>query len=404
MKQGQGIVVLLNGTSSSGKTSISTELINQKEILFHHLAIDDFFNNYNDFVNNKLPDELPRQIDHQVVSQIVDDSILNMYYSTIKLFSEMGLNVVIDTVIDNDKRFNECLDVLSGQPTLFVGVLCSKEELARREQIRGDRNIGLAISQFDKVYSFNKYDLEVNTEKLNPTECAEKILSFIKCDLDKNGEKIMELNKYLEEHFKHLTLRSPLFYSWDVSLRFELGDPSMFEINKKHYMEQVYDRSLELFKALHDKEDEVLVVTHAYFADTPKNKVKKLNLYKKYIYKKEPIRALRLEIFPDIDCEPDEIPDPSNNVYRYWTHCRIEDLNYIQLIKAICNQDVGIKPMIYHQVYFINITQNTIFHIYDDRGCDVIASSREELMRVFEGFNDWILDYDRERMNKVFSG
>ncbi|MDF2921662.1 MAG: hypothetical protein K0R57_576 [Paenibacillaceae bacterium] len=212
----------------------------------------------------------------------------------------------------------------------------------------------------------------------------------------------MDLKKYLEEQFENLTLEPPLFYGWDVSIRFELGNPPMFRINKEHYMEQVYYRSLELFKALHDIEDEVLVITHAYFADRPKNKVKKLNLYKKYIKRKEPIRALRLEILPDINCEPDEMPDPRNNMYRYWTRCRIRDLNYIPLIKAICNHDVGIKPMIYHRVYFININKKTIFHIYDDRGCDVIASSRDELMRIFEGFNDWILDYDRERINRVF--
>lgn len=112
-----------------------------------------------------------------------------MYYSTIKLFSEMGLNVIADTVIDNDKRFNDYLDVLFDHPTLFVGVICSKEELIRREQIRGDRQIGLASTQFDKVYSFNEYDLEVNTEELNPTECAEKILCFIKTGKDYSAFK-----------------------------------------------------------------------------------------------------------------------------------------------------------------------------------------------------------------------
>ena len=177
----QGIIVLLNGTSSSGKTSISNELINQKEIPFHHLSIDDFFNNYNEFIDKKFPDIEPtREVDDQVVAQIIFDPIFSCYYSTIKLLSEMGLNVIVDTVIDNDKRFNECLDLFFDQPTLFVGVICSKEELIRREQTRGDRQIGLAGSQFDKVYCFNEYDLEVNTEELNPIECAEKILSFIK--------------------------------------------------------------------------------------------------------------------------------------------------------------------------------------------------------------------------------
>ncbi|TCZ73220.1 chemotaxis protein [Paenibacillus albiflavus] len=180
----QGMIVLLNGTSSSGKTSISNELVNQKEILFHHLSIDDFFNNYNEFINNKFPDEPIREVDAQVVAQILDDSIISVYYSTIKLLSEMGFNVIVDTVIDNDKRFNEFLDQFFDQPTLFIGVICSKEELIRREQTRGDRKIGLAASQFSKVYCFEEYDLEVNTEEMNPIECAEKILSFIKSDKD----------------------------------------------------------------------------------------------------------------------------------------------------------------------------------------------------------------------------
>jgi len=189
----QGLIVLLNGTSSSGKTSISTELINQKEILFQHLSLDDFFDNYNNFVNNKLIDTSPKEIDHQVVAQIVDDSLFSVYHSTVKLFSEMGLNIIADTVLDNDKRFNECLDMFANRPVLFVGVKCSKEELIRREQRRGDRNIGLASFQFDQIYRFDEYDLEVNTEILNSAECAKEILNFIQSGQDYSVFK--KLNK-----------------------------------------------------------------------------------------------------------------------------------------------------------------------------------------------------------------
>jgi len=173
----QGIIVLLNGTSSAGKTSISNELINQNEIPFHYSSIDNFIKEFND---KFLDVEIKREVDQQTIAQIMFDPLISVYYSTIKLFSENGLNVIVDTVIDNDKRFNECLDKFFDQPTLFIGVICSKEELMRREQARGDREIGLANSQFDKVYCFNEYDLEVNTEELNPVECAEKILGFIK--------------------------------------------------------------------------------------------------------------------------------------------------------------------------------------------------------------------------------
>ncbi|WP_338554064.1 AAA family ATPase [Paenibacillus sp. KS-LC4] len=180
----RGLIVFLNGTSSAGKTSISTELVNQKAISFYHLSIDEFFSHYNDFVNNKFPDEPTREIDHQVVSQIVDHSIFSVYVSTIKLLSEMGFNVIVDTVIENDRSFNDFYNGLVDHPILFVGVRCSKEELTRREQSRGDRLIGLAHSQFDNVYSYNEYDLEVNTEELSPAQCADKILNFIKSDQD----------------------------------------------------------------------------------------------------------------------------------------------------------------------------------------------------------------------------
>lgn len=176
----KGMLLVLNGTSSSGKTSISAELIKQKEIPFYHVSVDDFFMNYNDFINHKFPDEPVREIDHQVVSEILDDSICSVFYSTIKLLSEMGFNVIVDTVFDNDKRFNEFLDHFADRITLFVGVLCSREELIRREQARGDRQIGLVDAQFDIVYRFDEYDLEMNTEELNPAECAEQIFNYIK--------------------------------------------------------------------------------------------------------------------------------------------------------------------------------------------------------------------------------
>jgi methionine synthase II (cobalamin-independent) len=76
---------------------------------------------------------LVRELEDHVVTDILFDPIISVYYATIKLFSEMDLNVIVDTVIDNDKWFNDFYELLSDFPILFVGVLCSKEELTRRE-------------------------------------------------------------------------------------------------------------------------------------------------------------------------------------------------------------------------------------------------------------------------------
>jgi hypothetical protein len=72
------------------------------------------------------------------------------------------------------------------------------------------------------------------------------------------------------------------------------------------------------------------------------------------------------------------------------------------LLKAICNQDLGIKPSIIHNVYFIDQNSKTIFHVYDDRGCDLLATSPEAIRDIYNKYSNWILDYDRNKIDEVF--
>lgn len=198
-----GIIVLLNGTSSSGKTSISNELLTQIDIPFQHLSFDSFinglFHSYKDFINSTYPSiETKGAEDGQLVNQILANPLISLYYSTIKLFSAMGNNVVVDSVIGNDQWFNTCIELFSDHPVIFVVVKCSKEELARREQLRGDREVGLASSQYDNVYCFNEYDLEFNTEIMRSSECANEILNFIKSNKEYTAFKKLIKGKIKE--------------------------------------------------------------------------------------------------------------------------------------------------------------------------------------------------------------
>ncbi|WP_420901955.1 DUF3885 domain-containing protein [Paenibacillus dendritiformis] len=45
----------------------------------------------------------------------------------------------------------------------------------------------------------------------------------------------------------------------------------------------------------------------------------------------------------------------------------------------------------------INKTKQIIYHLYDDRGCDVLCAALDPLRPLYEEFNDWILEYDREK-------
>ena len=77
-----------------------------------------------------------------------------------------------------------------------------------------------------------------------------------------------------------------------------------------------------------------------------------------------------------------------------------EPTNYVT---ALTSRELGGDRTIFGDVFFLNETNKTIFHFYDDRGLDIVAEQRETIKGLFDRFNKWVLDYDRPVMNKVFS-
>ncbi|EEK84807.1 hypothetical protein bcere0010_15680 [Bacillus cereus ATCC 4342] len=213
----------------------------------------------------------------------------------------------------------------------------------------------------------------------------------------------MRLNEYMLETFPNLELRPPLFYNGDIGIRFKLG--ANYDYNNIYencpYLEGVYNRAIALFQSLHSKTDDIYIVVDVNdFADGETFK-HKLNIFSKYVKEKSDLFKLQKNTIPYVFPEDDE--DGLYKTHRFTLKCKVSDLKYIPMLKAICNQDMGIKPSIFHRVYFININKNTIFHIYDDRGCDVLATSPNTIRDMYHTYNDWILDYDRNKIDKVFN-
>lgn len=131
-----------------------------------------------------------------------------------------------------------------------------------------------------------------------------------------------------------------------------------------------------------------------------RNLKRKLKNFPRYV-NKSLLLKLKHEALPYIFPEDNE--DGKLITHRFTLQCKTSDLNYMPLLKAICNQDLGLKPRISHSVYFININRKTIFQVYDDRGCDLLATSPAAIKDIYKKHNDWILDYDRAEIDKVFN-
>ncbi|MFE4352759.1 DUF3885 domain-containing protein [Peribacillus butanolivorans] len=207
----------------------------------------------------------------------------------------------------------------------------------------------------------------------------------------------MEFEKYMETNFPNLSLRPALFYSWDIGIRFELGVEWKIEYDFENspYLKGVYKRAINLFKSLHLDDEEIFVVANVNdYGD------KKVNIFYPFVRDKDVLYKLKHKVIPYVFPEDDE--EGRYITHRFMLRCKTSDIRYVPLLKAICNQDMGIRPSIFHDIFFININRETIFHVYDDRGCDLLGKSAETIRDIYNKYNEWILDYDREEIDKVF--
>lgn len=212
----------------------------------------------------------------------------------------------------------------------------------------------------------------------------------------------MFLEDFINENFPALELGPALFYSRNPAIRFELGVNyrSDYAYESSPYVQGVYYRAITLFEALHSQNDEILIVVDVNDFGNGKTFKRKLKAFSHYTKEKTVLYRLKQKTIPYIFPEDDE--EGTYNTHRFMLQCKTSDLKYGPMLKAICNQDMGIRPSIFHRVYFINIKKKTIFHVYDDRGCVLLAASTGVIKNIYHTYNDWILDYDRKEIDRVF--
>ncbi|ETI70117.1 chloramphenicol phosphotransferase CPT family protein [Neobacillus vireti] len=177
---GKGMIIVLNGVSSSGKSTLAKEITKLLPDFFT-FSIDDY-----DLVIEKMEDR-----DNQRLIPIETEYF---YYRNVAMFSDRGINVILDQILHDPITLQNFYETLNSYPILLVGVHCPVEELERREQSRGDRQIGQAISQLSFVHQQEIYDVEFNTATQSITECAREIVDRLESDTPLLGFK-----KSLEE-------------------------------------------------------------------------------------------------------------------------------------------------------------------------------------------------------------
>ncbi|MGW7610049.1 phosphotransferase-like protein [Streptomyces sp. NPDC054766] len=165
-----GTVILLNGTSSSGKTSIARALLDLLDGTWFHMPVDAFHAMRGGRGGREMSDEdLQAEIDRTAKG----------FHRAVAGMAAGGNNLVVDHPLSRRWRLLDLLDLLVPEDTVLVGVRCPLPELERRELERGDRQPGLAALQYGQVHSHGLHDLDVDTSLSSAEDCAQHIRDFL---------------------------------------------------------------------------------------------------------------------------------------------------------------------------------------------------------------------------------
>lgn len=197
----------------------------------------------------------------------------------------------------------------------------------------------------------------------------------------------LDLATYLRKHFPSLTLGGGLFYRWPVGIRFELG------------LDNFRERAPKLYEAVFAQEDVCVIISQDWTEDiSPPARQRYFPVFSlpDAFDSKHPFGLQSLEVTTG------EAGEQETFTLR-WGQLPARSFQYGSVLEGIANTDHAHTPSVSGRVYFLNPATAIIVHMYDDRGLDVIAATREALMPVYRTFDDWVLDYDRERIAMALS-
>jgi chloramphenicol 3-O phosphotransferase len=188
-------IILLNGCSSAGKSSISEKIMELSEEPWLNFSLSTFWNalspKYKGFgeKSNEGFQFIPRQDKQGFPINEIREIKINSYGEKIlgsmpKVFKQLaddGHNLIIEEVILEKKYLENYENNLKEHQVYFVNINCELDILEKREKARGDRVIGSNHAQYFKMKDLNwKYDLKIDNSHVSALDSAQKILEFIK--------------------------------------------------------------------------------------------------------------------------------------------------------------------------------------------------------------------------------
>jgi chloramphenicol 3-O phosphotransferase len=166
--------IVLNGASSSGKTSIAKLLQESLPVLYVNFSIDSILYG--------LP---PTDLSRMLAGERIDrpeydyDKLVEGYHAAAASLLAAGNRLIIDNAMTSLAWKTDLQDRLQPYRAFWVGVTCDEQTLAKREHQRGDRALGSAQREAPAVHEGVLYDLMVDTTSCSSQSASSAILAAL---------------------------------------------------------------------------------------------------------------------------------------------------------------------------------------------------------------------------------
>lgn len=187
--QAKSVLIVLNGTSSAGKTTLATSLQARCSTPLQVSGVDTFLALQPESMfappGSVTPTEgftfCAVEVDGlpawTVRPGTAGEALMRAVHAYWAACAAEGIPQIIDHVLLSEGMALDLRDRLSPYDPLLVGVRCPLGVVDQRERERGDRLVGQGRGIGARVHDHLTYDVQVDTSLLSPDEAADVVLA-----------------------------------------------------------------------------------------------------------------------------------------------------------------------------------------------------------------------------------